>query len=111
MTLIPTLVALQGEGAPSSAFPSFVVPIALMGLIFWFVVIGPERKQRQLREAMLSDLKKGDEVLTSSGMLGKITQIQDDQVTLAVADGVKVRFLRSAISGLHGGGSGTKSEA
>lgn len=87
------------------------VPIVAMVLIFWLVVIAPERKQRRLREEMLGALKKGDEVLTNGGMLGKVTQVQDDQVTLQVADGVRIRFLRSSITSLREAASGGSSDS
>lgn len=107
---MPRLLLLLNDSPPASPLASGWVPIVLIGAIFWFVVIAPERKQRREREAMLAALKKGDEVLTTGGQLGKITQIQDDVVTVQVADGVRVRFLRSAIGSLRSGsGEGSAS--
>ena len=103
--MTPLLPLLLAEGPPTSPLASGWVPILLIGAIFWFIVIAPERKQRREREEMLAGLKKGDEVLTTGGMLGKITQIQDGVVTLQIADGVRVRMLRSSIGNLRSDGA------
>jgi len=60
-------------------------------------MIGPERKQRKKREAMLGTLKKGDKVMTTGGMFATVAGIQDDVVTLQVAEGVRMRFTRQAV--------------
>lgn len=92
----------QAEGpAPPGLLSSGWIPILAIGLIFWFVVIAPERKQRNLRDKMLANLKKGDKVLTSGGLMGQVTQVQDKVVTLQVADGVRLRFARSAIQSIQ----------
>ncbi|MBI1380891.1 MAG: preprotein translocase subunit YajC [Planctomycetaceae bacterium] len=72
-------------------------PVLMMVGIFWLIVIGPERKQRKKREAMLSSLEKGQKVLTTSGIFGQVAQIQDQVVTVQVAEGVRMRFARHAI--------------
>jgi preprotein translocase subunit YajC len=67
--------------------------------VFWFVMIGPERKNRKKREAMLTALKKGDRVMTTSGIYGTVGQVQGNIVTLAIADGVRVRVSLQSIRG------------
>jgi preprotein translocase subunit YajC len=52
---------------------------------------------------MLSELKKGDDVSTQGGIIGKITGLKDNEVTLQVQEGVRIRFLRSAITGVYSG--------
>jgi len=78
-------------------FDSMWFPVLMMVGIFWLIVIGPERKQRKKREAMLSSLEKGQKVLTTSGIFGHVAQIQDQVVTVQVAEGVRMRFARHAI--------------
>ena len=73
------------------------LPLVLIFAIFWFVMIAPERKNRKKREAMLATIKKGDKVMTSSGMYATVANIQEDVVTLQIADGVRVRFSRSSV--------------
>lgn len=86
-------------------------PLILIGVIFWFLVLGPERKQRRTREAMLAAVKKGDRVLTTGGIFGTVAAVSDDVVTLQIADGVRVKFARSAVQGLVDAGAGADKDA
>jgi len=79
--------------------PSWLLPMVLVGAIFWFVLIRPERQQRKRREVLLAALEKGDKVMTNGGLYGTVAQVQGDVVTLQVADGVRLRFTRQAIQG------------
>jgi preprotein translocase subunit YajC len=73
------------------------LPMVAIFAIFYFVMIGPERKARKKREAMLKEMKKGDKVLTTSGMFGTIWAMKDNEITLQLDEGVRVRFSRQAI--------------
>lgn len=98
--LLSFLQAAEGApagAAPSSPFSSMLWPLILILGIFWVVMIGPERKQRKKREEMLESLKKGDKVMLNSGLYAAVAQVQEDIVTLQVADGVRMRFNRSAV--------------
>lgn len=89
-----------GEGStktPSDGGSSFLVPALIMFAVFYFVLIRPEKKNRQKRESMLGALGKGDEVVTTSGMYATVVQVQDEIVTLQAADGVRLRFSRAAV--------------
>ena len=93
---------LQEGGAAEGAAPetmSPLLPLLMVGAIFWFVLIAPERKKRKAREAQMSSMKKGDRIMTTTGMYATIAQIQDDVVTLQIADGVRVKFALAAIQG------------
>lgn len=81
-----------------SPFMSFV-PFILMFFVFYFLMIRPQKKKMDQEQAFVSALKKGDEVFTKSGMLGTISGINDKVVTLDIAEGTKVKFLRSQIAG------------
>jgi len=83
--------------APESPFGGMLIPLVLCMVVFYFFMIGPERKQRKKREQMLANLQKGAKVMTSGGMYGTVVQIQDQVVTLQIADGVRVRYALSAI--------------
>src|SRR5690349_17276140 len=74
------------------------VPFLLIIAVFYFVMIGPERKQRKKREAMLAAVKKGDKVLTTGGMYASVAAVNEDSITLQVADDVRLRFSRAAIA-------------
>ena len=76
-----------------------VLPMLLIVVgVMYFMVIRPASKERKEHEAMLEALKRGDEVVTQSGILGKVTDIADTFVTVEVARNVKIRVLRSAIA-------------
>ena len=71
--------------------------LVLMFVLFYFMLIRPQQKQQKEREAMLASLKKGDRVVTSGGLIGTITAMGDDVLTLEISDRVRVRVLRSAV--------------
>jgi len=98
------------QQAQSSPFNSMLLPMAACFLVFWFIVIRPEKRQRKAREQMLSTLQKGDEVLTSGGIHGKVAQVKDDVVTVQVADGVRLRFALSAVQSLITGDAPAKKD-
>jgi preprotein translocase subunit YajC len=89
--------APQGAAPPKQNFLFNLLPILLIGVIFWFVLIRPERKARKAREALLKSVEKGDQVMTTSGLYGKVAQLTDDTVMLEVEDGSRLKFARSAV--------------
>jgi preprotein translocase subunit YajC len=92
--------AEAAQGAPGG----FAAPFITFGIliaIFYFLLIRPQQKQRKEHAKMLANLKKGDEVITQGGIHGSIYKIKDDTVVVEVADGVRLRFSKSAIAGLR----------
>jgi preprotein translocase subunit YajC len=88
--------APAGGGGSSQLMPTLVM-FGAMFAIFYFLMIRPQQKQRQERERMLSAIKRGDKVVTTSGMFGTVTNLTEKTVTLRVADQVKLEFERAAI--------------
>lgn len=87
--------------------------IALMFGVFWFFIIRPQSKKQKEQRNWLQELEKGNEVVTASGILGKITKLEDDIVTLEVGNKVFIRVTRNAISkeltdSVYGGEDKTK---
>ena len=78
-------------------------PLILIFVVFYFLLIRPQQKKQQQVKEMLSNLKRGDRVITSGGLLGTIEGLTDTTVQLKIANQVKVKFLRSAIAGLQQG--------
>ena len=76
-------------------------PIVLMGVIFYFLLYRPQKKEQQKRANLLNSLKKGDKVVTIGGLYGVITSISEKTAVLKVADKVELEFSRSAISGFQ----------
>ncbi len=89
-------------GAPASGGDMLMqfVPLILMLGIFWFLLIRPQKKRAQEHKTMLENLKRGDYVITSSGMLGRILEIDAESVLLECGE-AKLRLTRGAIGGLQ----------
>lgn len=89
---------------PASFLQSPLVAMAFIFAIFYFVLIAPMRKKQKQTAQMLSQLKKGDEVITSGGIYGRITAVDEERgfVVIQIADNVKVKMLRSGIAGPAG---------
>jgi preprotein translocase subunit YajC len=102
------IALLQSSSGASAAIANFL-PIVAIGLVFYFLVIAPANKQRKKQQQMLSTLKKGDQVLTTGGIYGTIQGVEPEAVYLKIADTVKVKVARSAISGVVTGESESKS--
>ncbi len=91
---------LQGAPAsPSGTNPILqMAPYLLIFVVFWFVLLAPMRKQQKKTKEMLANLKKGDRVVTSGGIYGTVTQLEDQVVWVKIADTVKVKMSRAAIT-------------
>ena len=98
------IALLQSAGGGMAAIANFL-PIIAIGLVFYFLVIAPANKQRKKTAEMLSTLKKGDRVLTTGGIYGTVQGVEPEAVYLKIAENVKVKVARSAISGLVSGES------
>ena len=92
-------------GAGPSPF-SMLLPILGMLLIFYFLMIRPQQKRQKEVQKMLSGVKKGDRVLTASGLYGTVSGVKDDVLVLQIADNVKVEMVKSAVTGVVSQGSG-----
>ena len=75
------------------------VPFIIIFMIFYFLMIKPQKKKLQQEQNMLKALDRGDEVFTKSGMLGTITGLTEKIITLEVSEGVKLKVIRSHIAG------------
>ena len=71
--------------------------IILLFVVFYFIAIRPQRKRQKEHADMVANLQKGDEVVTSSGMLGKVVRIEDDFVVLNVSETVELKFQKVAV--------------
>ena len=78
------------------------MPIILMFVIFYFLLIRPQQKKQKDLQTMITQLKKGDKVVTTGGILGTISSLQEDYAVLTVGDSdTKIEVLKSAIAGLR----------
>ena len=88
----------QAAAAQPSGFEMFLPFIFIFG-VFYFLIIRPQAKRQKQHQSFLTGLKRGDAVLTTGGMLGTIEGITETHVTLEIADGVKIKMVRSSIAG------------
>ena len=105
------IAALSATAAPAMAqtptgglSPLLIqlVPFFVIFLIFYMLLIRPQAKQRREHQAMLSALKKGDEVLTQGGIFGVVVGTKDDVVVLKIAEDTKIEVLKQSITGMRG---------
>ena len=88
----------QTAGAPPQGSVAFQM-VMLLGLFifFYFIAIRPQRKRQKEHEALVSSLEKGDEVVMTSGLLGKIVKVEGDYLLLKTSDNVELKFQRIAV--------------
>src|SRR5712691_11176078 len=98
------IALLQNAPAPGAAPNPLLqfAPMIFIFVIFYFLLIAPMRRKQKKTQEMLSQLKKGDEVITSAGIFGRVSALDEQRgfVVLQIADNVKVKVLRSAIAGM-----------
>jgi preprotein translocase subunit YajC len=85
-------------GGGAGGFGGFLIPLGLMFGIMYLMVIMPQQRQRKKTQEMLAALKTGDKVITNGGIYGTVNGIDGDTIILKIADQVKIRIARSAIT-------------
>lgn len=87
-----------GSGDGLGSLLGNMLPFLLMFLVLYFLIIRPQQKRQRQHQEMMDQLKNGDRVVTSGGMLGTVAGIRPDIVVLRVADNVKIEVQKSAVS-------------
>jgi preprotein translocase subunit YajC len=88
----------QAAGGAGSAFASFV-PLILIFAIMYFLLIRPQQKKLKEHRSMVEALRRGDQVVTAGGLIGKVSKVKDDnEIEVELAEGVKVRVVKSTVS-------------
>lgn len=98
--LISSAFAQSPAGAGGDAGLLGFLPIILMFVVLWFVMIRPQMKRAKEHKAMVDALQKGDEVVTSGGVLGRITGVSDAYVSVEIAPNIEVSVQRAAVQTL-----------
>ena len=96
--LLIAFMAPQGGGDAGGGMISTVVMFALIIFIFYFMIIRPQSKRQKERQKMLEAVKKGDKVVTNGGLHGKVVGMEEKTVLVEIADNVKVKVEKSAVS-------------
>jgi preprotein translocase subunit YajC len=84
-------------GAPSGGDLWSMMPIILMFIVLYFLMIRPQMKRAKEHKAMIDALQKGDEVVAAGGVVGSVTKISDNYVTMRIAESVEIRVQRAAV--------------
>lgn len=97
--LLQLTSALATGGDPAPGMGGFLMPILIVGIIFYFLVFRPASRERKEREGLIKNVKKHDKVVTNAGIHGVVTNLDEDSVVLRVDDknNVRIRFSRAAI--------------
>jgi preprotein translocase subunit YajC len=105
--LATVLLATEAaESEPSGSLITLVLPLLVLGGLFYFMIVMPQRRRVKAADAMRNSVDVGDEVRTIGGMYGRVIAIDDHDVTLDVGNGTKVRFVKKAIADRVGGDTG-----
>lgn len=74
-----------------------MLPILMIFVVMYFLILRPQQQRAKAHQAMILALKKGDVIITSSGMIGKIVRLEDREMQIEIADNVRIRMLRNAV--------------
>ena len=102
MTTEPILMSMvqaapaEGGGAPGLLMG--ILPWVLIFVIFYMLMIRPQQRRMKAHQAALTAIKKGDEVVTGGGIRGRVAKVNDDELEVEIAQGVKVRVIKSTVS-------------
>ena len=97
--LIPSAYAQAAGGAQPNAFLQ-LLPLVLIFVVFYFLLIRPQAKRAKEHKAMVAALAVGDEVVTSGGILGKVTETGEQFLTVEIAEGVRVKVQRHTVGAI-----------
>jgi preprotein translocase subunit YajC len=101
MSNAPLLMLMQatpaGPSGATAAFLQFFPLIVIFG-IFYILMIRPQQRRVKEHQAAISAIKKGDDIITGGGIRGRVTKVTDDEAEVEIAQGVKVRVIKSTIS-------------
>ena len=87
----------QAASQQPSMLASFI-PLILIFLIFYFLLIRPQQKKQKEHKILLDSIQRGDEILSSGGILGKVIKVDNDKLTVEISKGVNVTIIRSTVA-------------
>jgi preprotein translocase subunit YajC len=97
----------QAAPGVSDYLNSLIVPTMLIIGIMYFLMIRPQQKRLKEHQAIVAALRRGDTVVTSGGIIGKVTKVDDQELQVEIAEGVRIKIVRSTVSEVRGKGEGT----
>jgi preprotein translocase subunit YajC len=108
MLITPAFAQAAGAADTNSMLMS-LLPFALIFVIMYFLILKPQQKKLKDHQALVKNVRRGDTVITNGGLVGKVTKVvDDDQIEVEIADGVKIRQMRQMITGVRTKGEPAK---
>ena len=97
MFATPAYAQAASAAGGTAMLQSFLLPVALI-VLFYFMILRPQQKRVKQHQAMLAGVKRGDTVVLSSGIIGKVTRVEDTEVQVEIAPTVNVKVVKSTLS-------------
>ena len=94
---IYSLLPLAAADGPGGGLGQFL-PIILLFAGMWFLIIAPQRKRQKAHDKMLTEIKKGDEIVTTGGLFGTVTRVKDDRFVVEIADNTRIELGKGFVS-------------
>ena len=104
----PAFAASPGAATTAGGAAGFMIqifPLVLIFVIFYFLLIRPQQRRMKQHQAMIAAAKVRDTVVTNGGLIGKVTKVEENEIEIEVAQGVKVRVVKSMLSDIRPHGS------
>ena len=95
--LISNAYAQAAGGDPSNGLMG-LLPLVLMFVVLWFLMIRPQQKQMKAHRELIASVKRGDSVVLSSGMIGKVTRVEEGELNVEIAPSVNVRVVKAMVA-------------
>jgi preprotein translocase subunit YajC len=112
MLITPAFAQGSLLGGDASGMLTSLLPLILIVVIMYFLVLRPQQQRAKLHREMVKALRRGDSVVTNGGLVGKVTKVvDDDQIEIEIADGVRVRQMRSMVSEVRAKGEPVKDDS
>ena len=101
-TILMSATQAGAGGGSMAAIVNFMMPMLLVFAIFWILVLRPQNRRVKEHQASIAAVKKGDEVITGGGIRGRVTKVSDDEAEVEIANGVKVRVVKTTLTQVLG---------
>ena len=109
MLITPAFAQAAGAGGDTNSMLMSLLPFALIFVIMYFLILRPQQKKVKDHAELVKNIRRGDTVVTTGGLVGKVTKVvDDDQIEFEISDGVLVRQMRQMISGVRAKGEPVK---
>ncbi|MDX8412586.1 MAG: preprotein translocase subunit YajC [Mariprofundales bacterium] len=96
----PQIALAEGGAGGAAGGLASMVPLVLIMVIFYFLLIRPQQKRFKAHKTMISELKKGDKIITAGGVVAKVVDVQEEELKVEIADGVRVTVKRDTVTSL-----------